>query len=209
MRMARSLHEETQAKNLVLAGGVALNCVANGRLRREGPFDSIWVKPAAGDAGGALGAAMFVWHQLLEKSQRTCPNDAMKGSLLGPRHSTGEIEAFLRRAGAIYRRISNESELVAYTAKAFGGRKGRRMVSRPNGVRPRALRVPKYSRRSRSARMQATMNVRIRSARASARSRRACFGSMRTSGSRPVKPRTRRNADGRACNELPSNIPFS
>ena len=162
MRMARSLHEETRAKNLVLAGGVALNCVANGRLRREGPFDSIWVQPAAGDAGGALGAAMFVWHQLLEKSRRTCPNDAMKGSLLGPRHSTGEIEAFLRRAGAIYRRISNESELVAYTAKALADEKVVGWFQGRMEFGPRALGSRSILGDPRSARMQATMNVKIK-----------------------------------------------
>src|SRR5439155_11859102 len=67
LRMGRDLHRQTGMKNLVLAGGVALNCVANGRLLREGPYKSIWIQPAAGDAGGALGAALFVWHQLLGK----------------------------------------------------------------------------------------------------------------------------------------------
>ena len=67
LHAGRHLHQQTGMKNLVLAGGVALNCVANGRLLREGPFENIWIQPAAGDAGGALGAALFVWHQLLEK----------------------------------------------------------------------------------------------------------------------------------------------
>ncbi len=85
LRMGRDLHRRTGLKNLVLAGGVALNCVANGRLLREGPFESIWIQPAAGDAGGALGAALFVWHQLLGKPRRPEGRDAQKGSLLGPR----------------------------------------------------------------------------------------------------------------------------
>src|SRR5437764_13415408 len=81
LRMAREIHRQTSMKNLVLAGGVALNCVANGRLLREGPFESIWIQPAAGDAGGAVGAALFVWHQLLNKSRHPQPTDSEKGSL--------------------------------------------------------------------------------------------------------------------------------
>jgi SAM-dependent methyltransferase len=162
MRMARALHEETRAKNLVLAGGVALNCVANGRLRREGPFDSIWVQPAAGDAGGALGAAMFVWHQLLEKPRRPCPDDAMKGSLLGPRHSTDEIEAFLLRTGAVYRRISDDAELVAFTAKALADEKVVGWFQGRMEFGPRALGSRSILGDPRSARMQATMNVKIK-----------------------------------------------
>src|SRR5947209_8695821 len=74
LRIGRDLHARTGMKNLVLAGGVALNCVANGRLLREGPFESIWIQPAAGDAGGALGAALFVWHQLMGRPRRASPN---------------------------------------------------------------------------------------------------------------------------------------
>ena len=85
LRMARTIHRETGMKNLCLAGGVALNCVANGRILREGPFENIWIQPAAGDAGGALGAALFTWHQYLgnrrEAAERT---DRMQGSRLGP-----------------------------------------------------------------------------------------------------------------------------
>ena len=84
-------------KNLVLAGGVALNCVANGRLLREGPFDDIWIQPAAGDAGGALGAALFVWHQLLDKPRTPHGATSQQASLLGPQYSTDEIEAVSRR----------------------------------------------------------------------------------------------------------------
>src|SRR5262249_36381789 len=83
LRTCRELHGRTGRKNLVLAGGVALNCVANGRLLREGPFESIWIQPAAGDAGGSLGAALFVWHQLLDRPRRASGQDVQKGSLLG------------------------------------------------------------------------------------------------------------------------------
>src|SRR5207245_2347654 len=95
LRMGRDLHRRTGLKNLVLAGGVALNCVANGRLLREGPYDSIWIQPAAGDAGGALGAALFVWHQLLDRRRRPGSRDTQQGSFLGPSFSASEIRRFL------------------------------------------------------------------------------------------------------------------
>src|SRR5205807_2089508 len=88
LRLGRDLHRRSGMKHLVLAGGVALNCVANGRLLREGPFDDIWIQPAAGDAGGALGAALFVWHQLLDRPRQPGGRDAQKGSLLGPAFSS-------------------------------------------------------------------------------------------------------------------------
>src|SRR5213078_2879198 len=96
----RHVFAVTGMKQLCLAGGVALNCVANGRLLREGPFDQIWIQPAAGDAGGALGAALFTWYQLLDNPREAAPHDSQKGSLLGPRASTGEIEKFLHGQGA-------------------------------------------------------------------------------------------------------------
>src|ERR1017187_140917 len=95
LRMAREVHRQTRMKNLVLAGGVALNCVANGRLLRKGPFENIWIQPAAGDAGGALGAALQVWYDMLDNPRRPESHDAMRGSLLGPEFSDGEIAAFL------------------------------------------------------------------------------------------------------------------
>src|SRR5438552_17118682 len=100
LRMAREAHRETGMRHLVLAGGVALNCVANGRLLREGPFEDIWIQPAAGDAGGALGAATFVWHQLLNKPRHPGGKDSQRGSFLGPQFSSAEVRNFLDRAGA-------------------------------------------------------------------------------------------------------------
>ena len=88
LAMGREVHRQTGMKRLVLAGGVALNCVANGRLLREGPFEDIWIQPAAGDAGGALGAALFAWHQLLENPRRPVTTDRQHGSYLGPRFSS-------------------------------------------------------------------------------------------------------------------------
>jgi carbamoyltransferase len=95
MRAARHVHARTGMGNLCLAGGVALNCVANGRLLRVGPFENIWIQPAAGDAGGALGAALIAWHQYLGKARVASKADSQKGSYLGPSFSTGEIRRWL------------------------------------------------------------------------------------------------------------------
>ena len=100
LRCARHVHEQTGLTNLCLAGGVALNCVGNGRILREGPFENIWIQPAAGDAGGALGAALFIWHQLLKNPRRTQPQDCQHGSLLGPRFSDDQIKTYLDGIGA-------------------------------------------------------------------------------------------------------------
>src|SRR5918995_1751209 len=105
LRMARHAHRETGERNLCLAGGVALNCVGNGRILREGPFERVWIQPAAGDAGGSLGAALSVWYQYLGNArdvEEVCGGhaDGMRGSYLGPEFSDGEIEEFLLTAGA-------------------------------------------------------------------------------------------------------------
>ncbi len=94
LRMARHVHAQTGLKNLCLAGGVALNCVGNGRIQREGPFESIWIQPAADDAGGALGVALFIWHQLLENPRQPKPSDQQSGSLLGPVYTDDDIREF-------------------------------------------------------------------------------------------------------------------
>ena len=93
LRAARHLHAQTGLRNLCLAGGVALNCVGNGRILREGPFERIWIQPAAGDAGGALGVALFIWHQLLGRPRTAAAGDAQRGSLLGPAYDDAEIGA--------------------------------------------------------------------------------------------------------------------
>ncbi|MCP4133195.1 MAG: carbamoyltransferase [bacterium] len=110
LRMGRHIRKETKLKNLCLAGGVALNCVANGKLLREGIFDNIWVQPAAGDAGGALGAALFTWYQYLE-NKRTANGTAgsMKGSYLGPEYSTKEIEKYLNENNIPYSKPGQKS----------------------------------------------------------------------------------------------------
>ncbi|MBI3491760.1 MAG: carbamoyltransferase, partial [Acidobacteria bacterium] len=112
LRIGRHLHQRTRMTNLVIAGGVALNCVANGRLLREGPFENIWIQPAAGDAGGALGAALFVSHQLAGVPRRITVPDAQKASYLGPAHPTEAIDAVLREHHARGHRFDRECDLL-------------------------------------------------------------------------------------------------
>ena len=123
LRLSRTLHRETGAENLCLAGGVALNCVGNGRILREGPYKGLWIQPAAGDAGGAIGAALAAWHRL-ERQPRSANgcNDAMKGALLGPAFSNDEIERFLTKQDAPYVRL-NDDELVDRVAQALAAGK--------------------------------------------------------------------------------------
>ncbi len=99
LRAARHVHERTGAKNLCLAGGVAMNCVGNGRILRESPFEKLWIQPAAGDAGGAVGAALFVWHQILGNPRIASPSDSQFGSLLGPLWLTEQVQSFLDGRG--------------------------------------------------------------------------------------------------------------
>jgi carbamoyltransferase len=162
LRMGRDLHRKTGMKYLVLAGGVALNCVASGRLLREGPYEDLWIQPAAGDAGGALGAALFVWHQLLGKERKVTGRDFQKGSLLGPHFSSGEIEEFVQEANIPHQRFADETELLQHTArllqegKVVGWFQGRMEYG------PRALGARSILGDARSPRMQATMNVKIK-----------------------------------------------
>lgn len=162
LRMGRAIHKQTGMKNLVMAGGVALNCVANGRLLREGPFDDIWIQPAAGDAGGALGAALFVWHQLLEKPRNQNGRDSQRGSLLGPQFGNDEIAAFLKQVGAEPESYADEPELLSRTAellaegKVVGWFQGRMEFG------PRALGARSILGDPRSSAMQSVMNVKIK-----------------------------------------------
>src|SRR5262249_35435135 len=119
LRSARHVHQLTGIKKLCLAGGVALNCVGNGRVLREGPFEEIWIQPAAGDAGGALGVALFIWHQLLNKQRTALPTDSQRGSLLGPTFSDEEIKDFLDSVGAQYERIDDDQQLCDRVADSM------------------------------------------------------------------------------------------
>jgi carbamoyltransferase len=162
MAMARELHRETGMQNLVLAGGVALNCVANGRLLREGPFDDIWIQPAAGDAGGALGAALFAWYQLLENPRKPGPTDSQKGSFLGPRHKTDDIAEWLDGLGVVYHRAATDDELYEEVVSLLSAEKIVGWFQGRMEFGPRALGARSILGDPRSARMQATMNLKIK-----------------------------------------------
>ena len=108
LKLVRSLREEYKISNLCLAGGVALNCVANGKIYNEGIFDNIWIQPAAGDAGGSLGAALALWHLELNQNRKINLNDEMQGSYLGPEYSEHEIESILKNIGAKYEVLDDE-----------------------------------------------------------------------------------------------------
>ena len=112
LRAARHVHRLTGMKNLALAGGVTLNCVGNGRILREGPFDNIWIQPAAGDAGGALGAALFVWYQLLDRERKVDGRDRQRASLLGPAYGDEQIREFLDSVNAEYHVFEDEQQLL-------------------------------------------------------------------------------------------------
>jgi carbamoyltransferase len=162
LRMGRHIHEVTGARNLVMAGGVALNCVANGRLLREGPFENVWIQPAAGDAGGALGAALFVWHQLLDKPRSTNGCDHQKASYLGPRYDTSEIIAVLEEKKAPHRRFTDEAELLDHVADLLTQGKVVGWFHDRAEFGPRALGARSILGDARSPSMQATINVKIK-----------------------------------------------
>jgi carbamoyltransferase len=167
LRMARHAHRETGERNLCLAGGVALNCVGNGRILREGPFEHVWVQPAAGDAGGSLGAALSVWHQYLGNGRRVedvCRGgraDGMSGSYLGPEFSDDEIEEFLLTSGARYRR-AERAELVETAARLLAEEKVVGWFQGRMEFGPRALGARSILGDPRSPRMQSQMNLKIK-----------------------------------------------
>ncbi len=162
LRLARTVHKETGNDHLCLAGGVALNCVANGRIQREGPFKDIWIQPAAGDAGGALGAALSVWHQYLEQPRALDGGlDAMQGAYLGPRFDNTAVRAYLDRIGAKYIHLEDGPlfERVADILAAenvVGWMQGRMEFG------PRALGGRSILGDPRSTKMQSVMNLKIK-----------------------------------------------
>lgn len=149
-------------ESLCLAGGVALNCVGNGRILREGPFKSIWIQPAAGDAGGALGVAQLIWHRHAKKPRRVASGrDTMKGACLGPAFSDEEIERRLETFGARYERLEGKTRF-SRVAELLGDEK---IVGWFNGrmeFGPRALGSRSILGDPRSPRMQAQMNLKIK-----------------------------------------------
>ncbi|MGB5696726.1 MAG: carbamoyltransferase [Polyangiales bacterium] len=162
LRMARYAHEVTGMSKLTMAGGVALNCVANGRVLREGPFDEIWIQPAAGDAGGALGAALFTWYQLLEKPRRANGVDVQRGSLLGPHYSEQETRAFLDSEGAVYEHYTDEKVLCERIADLLAEQNVVGHMAGRMEFGPRALGSRSILGDARSPEMQSTMNLKIK-----------------------------------------------
>ena len=179
LKMAAYAHRETGARKLCMAGGVALNCVGNGRILRESPFEDIWIQPAAGDAGSAAGIALAIWHRYLGQprvspertgawaSPRTANGrippyaDGMKGSYLGPRHTEAEIEEFLRARGIPYRKYRRE-ELPQAVAELLAGEKVVGLHQGRMEFGPRALGGRSIIGDARSPRMQSVMNLKIK-----------------------------------------------
>jgi carbamoyltransferase len=136
--------------------------VGNGKILRDGPFDRVWIQPAAGDAGGALGAATFVWHQLMDKERKPNGKDAQSGSLLGPRYSNDEIKAYLDTQGAVYRYYPDEESLCEAVAELIAAENVVGHCAGRMEFGPRALGARSILGDARSRKMQATMNVKIK-----------------------------------------------
>jgi len=163
LRSARHLRKTTGMRNLVMAGGVALNCVGNGKILRERIFDDIWIQPAAGDAGGALGAALFVWHQLTDgKRDPAGRADFQQGSLLGPRHEETSIVRFLDSVGAKYERYDGENRALDRVAELLDQQKIVGHFAGRMEFGPRALGARSILGDARSTEMQSTMNLKIK-----------------------------------------------
>lgn len=162
MTMTRKLAEEYGIPNLCMAGGVALNCVANGKIQRDGAFKDVWIQPAAGDAGGALGAAYAAWHQELGKDRTVAPaRDAMKGSYLGPVYETPEIEQRLTAAGAKFTTLP-EAEMIDTAAQALADEKAVGWFNGRMEFGPRALGGRSILGDPRSESMQKTLNLKVK-----------------------------------------------
>ena len=158
LKMARYARSVTGKRHLCLAGGVALNCVANGKLLRSGIFDDIWIQPAAGDAGGALGAALYAWHDIKGKPRQASPNDSMKGSLLGPSFSTDKIKQFLDQNGFPYQQFE-PVDREKFVAKAIADEKVIGMFQGRMEFGPRALCNRSIIGDARSPKMQSHLNL--------------------------------------------------
>lgn len=162
LKLTKSLAAETGIRNLCLAGGVALNCVANGKVLRQGCFDNIWIQPAAGDAGGALGAALSTWHGFLRQPRRlTSGKDHMKGSFLGPQYEQTDIERRLRDAGAKFE-VLEESELLERCARGIADGEALGWFQGRMEFGPRALGGRSILGDPRSESMQKTLNLKVK-----------------------------------------------
>ncbi len=161
LRLSRTVHKELGVDYLCLAGGVALNCVANGRILREGPFKDIWIQPAAGDAGGALGAALVAWHDYHDKPRQVNGHDSMSGSYLGPRFSNDEVGTELDKLGAVYTRM-DDAALASKLAEVLEGEKVVGWFVGRMEFGPRSLGGRSIIGDPRSEKMQSVMNLKIK-----------------------------------------------
>ena len=161
LKMARHIRYLTNMKNLCLAGGVALNCVGNGKILKEKIFEKIWVQPAAGDAGGALGVALCIWHQIMGNNRLTNGKDTMRGSYLGPHFKESEIKNFLDSNEIPYRQV-NESQLTKLVATDLQKGKVVGWFQGPMEFGPRALGGRSIIGDPRNPKMQSTMNLKIK-----------------------------------------------
>jgi carbamoyltransferase len=162
LRCARHLHQLTRSRNLVMAGGVALNCVDNGKILKEGPFENIWIQPAAGDAGGALGAGLMTWHQVLAHPREARTGDSLRGSYLGPSYSDEETRAVLAAHGARFHAVDDERELLSRVAELLAGEKTVGWMQGRLEFGPRALGARSILGDPRSPKMQQVMNLKIK-----------------------------------------------
>jgi carbamoyltransferase len=161
LRLTRSLATQTGSRNLCLAGGVALNCVANGKVLRDGHFDNVWIQPAAGDAGGAVGAALAAYHLFKDQPRITDGADGMSGAFLGPSFSQAEIERRLTAAGAKFA-VLGEDEMIATTARALAGQKAVGWFQGRMEFGPRSLGARSILGDPRSPAMQKNLNLKVK-----------------------------------------------
>jgi len=161
LRLAKSLAKEYNSKNLCMAGGVALNCVANGKIFKEKIFENIWIQPAAGDAGGALGAALALWHKELNNERLSPLKDQMQGSYLGPSFNEDEIEKTLINLGAKYKKFSEE-DMLKTTAEELSKEKTIGWFQGRMEFGPRALGARSIIADPRSSKMQKTLNLKVK-----------------------------------------------
>ena len=161
LTLTRSLAKEHKSKNLCLAGGVALNCVANGKILKENIFEKIWIQPAAGDAGGALGAALSVWHKELNNKRIYPSEDRMKGAYLGPHYSDNNVELELKKLGAKFEKYS-EQQIIDITAKELSNSKTIGWFQGKMEFGPRALGARSIIADPRSEKMQKTLNLKVK-----------------------------------------------
>ena len=162
LRCARHVQRETGMKRLCLAGGVALNCVGNGKILRDGPFEDIWIQPAAGDAGGALGVASFIWYQLLDQPRDVASTDRQTGSLLGPKYSDDDIRTYLDSIGASYHQCATDEELCERVADLIGSERVVGWFQGRMEFGPRALGSRSIIGDARRQAMKSTMNLKIK-----------------------------------------------